>query len=301
MSEANLTTDSMFVDIPLGQIFADDEFNCRGKINPIDVYELAQDIQRKGLINPVLIEPCNEADKLKSGGRPYKLLAGYRRLMAHGVAKLATIKCQLLKKTLDASEALFVNLSENAQRQELNIMQEAKTIARLIELGHARDYIASRTGQSQGWVQVRTMLLELPEEVQKEAEVGMIGQSQIRELYSVFKKYGKEALFKATKLCKDAIIAGKKNVSVNPNRVDPNKKTLRKKGEVMKMMDHIRENIGGGLHLRCMAWCCGEISTQELYEGIRTIAEAKGLEYKIPSNPILEGDINTALQDLVES
>ena len=48
------------VDIPLTEIDADENFNCRGKIAPIDVVDLAKDITERGLIQPVSVAPIEK-------------------------------------------------------------------------------------------------------------------------------------------------------------------------------------------------------------------------------------------------
>lgn len=268
--------DSEIKNIPLKDILADDDFNCRGQIAPIDVVDLAKDIEIRGLIQPVVVVPHDSQDY------KFRLIAGFRRYTAHKVIERKDIQCIIRKDVVNEADARFFNLAENIQRKELNVLQEAFALAKLKNLGISETDCGERLGKSRGWVQIRYMLLALPHEVQQEVAAGFIAHSQIRDLYTVLKDAGKEACFDATRKIKDAKILGKK-VSVSAKNKNPKTKRHRTRGEIFEMMEHIQDTIGNGLFTRCMAWCAGEISNADLYISCREYAEKEGKTWQIPA------------------
>ena len=267
--------------IPLSQIHLDDDFNSRGKFSPIDVVDLAKAIDRQGLIQPVTVMPYTEQEYLDTGFK-YKLLAGYRRSYAHKVLKKDTIAA-IVHARMSDDEALFFNLSENLERKDLTILQEANALKRLKVLGVTEDDCSRRIGKSRGWVQVRYMLLALPVDIQAEVDAGFVNQEQIRELYSIMNKYGMTAVFEATKEIKEAKILGRKNAIMDPKKKNPGTKRHRTRKEIVLLLEHVMSTVGAGLHSRCLAWASGEISTTEVFQDIKVYADSIGKFYSVPT------------------
>jgi ParB family chromosome partitioning protein len=268
--------------IPLTEIDNDENFNCRGPILPIDVIDLANDIKEKGLIQPILIAPYSEENQ-KEKGKKYQLLSGFRRFMAHKVNGATTIQCVVKEKALPEADARIFNLAENIQRKDLNILQEARAIKRLKDLGVGQEEAVRRLGKSRGWIQIRYMLLGLPEELQKEAAAGSFTQTEIRNLNTIFIRNGKEETFEVAKKLIKSKERGEK-ISIKPkSKNHKHSKKVRDRTEIFTMMNHMREFIGNGLYTRALAWAVGEISEMELYYSIKLYAEEMGKTYSIPN------------------
>lgn len=274
-------------DIPLIEILDDENFNCRGKILPIDVVDIAKDIERQGLIQPVTVCPLKDN---KYPTKKYRLLAGFRRFMAHRVLKRDTIRAMVKEIALSEVDARLINLAENLQRKDLNVVQEAKALQGLINLNITETDIALRLGQSRGWVQIRAMLLKLPEDIQKEVQAGVVGHVNIRELYMVHRTGNKEALFKMVRALKDAKMKGLKNVKVHPEKYKLDKKMLRDKRDIEKMTEHLVDTIGSGLYTRTLAWASGNITLEQLFQHIETYADQNGLTYVRPDPETLKAE-----------
>lgn len=252
--------DKMLVaELPIENVIPVSSFNCRGQIQPVDVMDLVNDIQHNGLLQPVVVSPI-------PGGK-YKLVAGYRRYMALSILQRKTIPCVIttLRATVDQ---LIFNLSENLQRKDLTITQEANALRAIMEQGLSEEKTAARIGRSRGWVQIRFMLLKLPEIVIKEVESGMVTTNRIRELYSIYCTCGEEELYTAVRLIKDAKIKGSATPILSIEKRKDSKRA-RTKGEVCAMMDFCGNTIGYGLHTRALAWAIGEITTAELFEDFK--------------------------------
>ena len=259
------------------------ELNCRGILTPIDVIDLARDIKDKGLIQPVVVSPYDDAQQSLTG-KKYRLIAGFRRYMAHIVN--ASTKIETVVRTMSSElEALTFNLSENIQRADLNILQEARAIKRLQDFGLTESEAGHQLGMSRGWIQVRFMLLKFPEDIQKEAAAGIINQQNIRDLYTIYHNADSlEELYIAVKTLKVQKLRGQTGkVQANSNRTKPqNRKRQRKRGEIFEMMGVIQKAVGNGFHTRTLAWAAGEITDLDFYASLREFANEQGLDFQIP-------------------
>jgi ParB/RepB/Spo0J family partition protein len=267
------------IELKITDLHDDDSFNCRGKITPIDVIDLAKDIKEHGLHQPIVVSAYDDAKQMMTG-KKYRVLAGFRRIMAHRVNDVKTITA-VVKPPMSEIEALKVNLSENIQRANLTILQEALAIKRLKEYGVTENDTANQLGMSRGWVQVRFMLLSLPEEIQKEASAGYISQTNIRDLYSLYKKTGdKQQIFESVKRLKEGKERGQEVKVAQTKEQILSKKCIRKRSDIFAMMEHIQESaIGNGPWTRAMAWCAGEISTGQLIISLQKYATYQNIDY----------------------
>ena len=153
---------------------------------------------------------------------------------------------------------------------------------RLSTYAFTEDEIARRIGKSRGWVQVRTMLLQLPEEVQKEVEAGFVNQTQVRELYTIYRSSGTAAVYSAVKDLKDAKIKGIKGKIVDPKKTSPDARRIRVRSEIVVMLENLYDITGPGLHTRCLAWASGEISDTDLFGSVKEWCEENGKPFTYP-------------------
>lgn len=139
-----------------------------GKLN-----ELARSVKCSGVVQPLLVRRL-PADM-------YELIAGERRMRASQRAGLTTVPCVI--RELTESETLEVQIVENAQREDVNAMDEARALARLREqLSYDVAEIAERIGKSEAHVYNMLKLCSLPEDVQALIYGGGISKSVAWEL-----------------------------------------------------------------------------------------------------------------------
>jgi ParB/RepB/Spo0J family partition protein len=219
-----------------------------------------------------------------SQGYKYKLILGYRRYKAHQLLGLKDIKAIVDGNEWDEERARILNMTENLLRQNLNILEEALTLAKLKEQGLGQFEIADEIGQSRGWVQVRTMLLEMPKEVQYEAALGYFTEVMIRDLYTIYKNEGKVKCFQAVRQVKDAKRRGEK-IQIVKRKSHPFQKRVRKRNEVNQLNETLMDLFGPCLASRCLAWASGEISDFEVHQSLKRYAEKLDKEYEIPFTP----------------
>ena len=253
-------------EIPLNKIFNDTSFNCRGFITPLDVKSLAENIKERGLQFPITVQP-----KFDVPGLPdeydFRIIAGHRRYMAFKILKIETIPA-MIRRGLSEIDARLMNLSENLIREDLNIKQEADAVRALRVLNLTQEDIANELGKSRTWVQIRLHLLRLPKEIQDEAAAGFLNQTQIRQIHGM---KDKDKQFEALRKIKTAIKLGQKGISVEKKpQENPDKAKRRSTKEVQDLMNIFAGQKYFGLHLRCLAWTNGNITTRTLFNDIKT-------------------------------
>jgi ParB-like partition proteins len=118
--------------------------------------ELADSIGRYGVLSPLTVRPS---------GSKWELVAGERRLRAAKLAGLQEVPC--ISLDVGDAESGVIALVENLQRRDLDYIEEARGIARLIEsFGLSQEEVAQRLGKSQSSVANKLRLLHLPPDVQ---------------------------------------------------------------------------------------------------------------------------------------
>ena len=274
--------------LPIEDVWADSDFNCRGAISAIDVHELASDIDKNGLIQPVTVAPLTpeqSADcEAKSGRlRRFRLIAGYRRHTSMKVLQKSHIPCIIREDMQDEKKARLFNLSENLHRKDLDILQEVSALRPLREeQGLTEADAAKELGRSRGWVQIRYMMMAMPEEINNEIAAYKLTNKQVRNLYSIYGTAGIDSTITALKTMKDGKAKGR-TVLINANHKDTNKPRLRSRSDILGLLDHLGScGIPVGIHNRSLAWAAGEISDGELHRSLLTLAEIEGYVYHLP-------------------
>jgi len=269
-------------EIPCADIFSDDDFNCRGDISAVDVVDLAKDIDQNGLQQPIVVQKNPRSDL---SPLPWRIIAGHRRFKACAVVlKKSHIPCVIKTENISEEQALVLNFTENLHRKQLNILQEAKVCQRFLALGLNEYKIAQRLGQSRGWVQVRCMLLAMPDEVKEAAASGVYTQENIRTIY----EYPAEKRLDAAKTIKEIKESAKKRTEGKKELVkapfNPELKKRRGQADIVEMQNHIYETLGGnGFATRLLGWVTGYVSDGDIYAELKKVADKVGRPYTPPS------------------
>lgn len=134
--------------------------------------ELAASIKEFGIVQPVVV---------RKKGRSYELVAGERRLRAAGLAGLT--KVPAIVKDYDDAKMMEIALIENIQRHDLNPIEEAQGLRRLMqEFKLTQEQTAEKVGRSRSAVTNILRLLNLPEQVQKQIINGVLTMGQAKQL-----------------------------------------------------------------------------------------------------------------------
>lgn len=260
-------------------IAVDNDFNCRDTVNPIEVRELAKNIQQNGLIEPIVVRKCPE--KRAHLGKAWQLIAGYRRISAWTLlAKEDPEKYALIPATIiavDDKAAFQINLSENVARAGLNIKEEAKACGRLLAGGMTQMQIADALGMSRGWVQNRLRMYDLKPAIQEEIVNLGLQPTVINQIAALPTE---EEQFAAIRKITDAKLRGEKvkNVVINDKKKEAAKeaKTVPNRDDVLKMIELVGDSLGYGLPTRLLAWTQGMVDDNTIVGEIRQEVEKLG-------------------------
>ena len=138
--------------------------------------ELAESINAQGVIQPVVVRPI-------SGGK-FEIIAGERRWRAAQKAGLRDIPC-VVRET-DDNAALAMALIENIQREDLNPLEEALALKRLVdEFDLTHQQAADAVGRSRAAVSNLLRLLELPEVIRKLVDERQLEMGHARALLTL--------------------------------------------------------------------------------------------------------------------
>ena len=152
------------------------KYQPRSHMNQIALNELAESIKTQGIMQPILVRSV--------GDQKYEIIAGERRWRA---AKLANLKkVPILIKDIPDESALVMALIENIQREDLNSIEEAKGIQRLIDdFGMTHESASHILGKSRTTVTNLLRLLHLSKHVQKALIEGKIEMGHARVMLSL--------------------------------------------------------------------------------------------------------------------
>ena len=149
------------------------KYQPRTQMNDDALEELAASIREHGVMQPILVRPID-------GGR-FEIVAGERRWRAAKRAGLSEVPA--LVKTVPDQSALALALIENIQREDLNPLEQANGLQRLIdEFGMTHDAAAKAVGRSRSAVTNLLRLRELAKPVQAYLMHGQIDMGHARAL-----------------------------------------------------------------------------------------------------------------------
>lgn len=135
--------------------------------------ELANSIERNGVLQPLLVRPMADGS--------YQLVAGERRWRASRLAGLTEVPVVI--KEMSDEQAMEIALIENLQREDLNPIEEAEGLYLLIERYNlTQEEAAARVGRSRPAIANALRLLNLPEEVRNMTKDGKISAGHARAL-----------------------------------------------------------------------------------------------------------------------
>ena len=151
------------------------KFQPRTNFDESKLEELANSIKQSGVIQPIAVR-----DDIADPGK-FEIIAGERRWLAAQKAGLHKVPVVILN--LSDSQTLEVAIVENIQRENLNVVEEAKAYSRLTkEFGYDQDRIANMMSKSRSHISNTLRLLTLPKDVINMIEEGMISAGQARPL-----------------------------------------------------------------------------------------------------------------------
>lgn len=141
-----------------------------------EITELSESIKNQGLIQPIVVREI-------SGGM-YEIIAGERRWRACQLAGLHSVSCVVM--SVDEKNVYELALIENIQRENLNVIEEAKAYKNLIELnGLKNEELSKKIGKSSSHISNLIRILDLDDEIHQMIIDGKISMGHARALIGV--------------------------------------------------------------------------------------------------------------------
>ncbi len=148
----------------------------RKKFKQKEIDELATSIKSQGILQPIIVRRLDEGS--------YEIIAGERRWRAAQLAGMHDIDCVI--KKFDEDKLLEAALIENIQREDLNVIEEAKAYHQILKNKKTtNEGLAKISGKSSSHVSNILRLLELEEEIQEMVVDGRLSMGHARALIGV--------------------------------------------------------------------------------------------------------------------
>lgn len=167
----NETKDSDIVEIPLTEIRSN-PYQPRKEFDEKSLSEFAESIKEHGVIQPIIV---------KKSIKGYEIIAGERRTRASKMAGKTTIPAII--RDFSDQEMMEIALIENIQREDLNPIEEAEALAKIIESSKmTQEEAAKKFGKSRSYITNILGLLGLPEQTKQYVREGKISMGHARVL-----------------------------------------------------------------------------------------------------------------------
>ena len=234
-------------------------FQPRVDMRPESLQELADSIKAQGVIQPIVVRPIPGPAEQR-----YEIIAGERRWRAAQLAGLADIPAVI--RSVSDNAAIAMALIENIQREDLNPLEEARALDRLVrEFNVTHQQAAEAVGRSRAAVSNLLRLLELAPEVaqhleRREIEMGharaLLGLPSRRQQVEVAARVVRDGLsVRATEAAVRAVVSAKTGAKADESasvgaRIDPN---------VLHLQQELTEKLGAAVSIQSAAGGKGKL------------------------------------------
>ncbi|MFT4266429.1 MAG: ParB/RepB/Spo0J family partition protein [Xenophilus sp.] len=158
-------------------------YQPRTRMDEGALYELAESIKAQGIMQPILVRRL-DATQAEAKNAPYEIIAGERRFRAAKLAGLMEVP--VLVRDVPDEAAAAMSLIENIQREDLNPLEEAQGLQRLVsEFGLTHEAAAQAVGRSRSAASNLLRLLNLAEPVQGLLMAGDLDMGHARALLAL--------------------------------------------------------------------------------------------------------------------
>ncbi len=233
--------DSELKKLPVEKI-SKGEYQPRLSMDPDALQDLAESIKAQGLVQPVVVR------RLEGGN--YELIAGERRWRASQIAGLHTIPAII--RDIPDQAAAAMSLIENIQREDLNPLEEALAMSRLIaDFGLTHQQTAESVGRSRTAVTNLLRLIELEDKTKELLDTRQLDMGHARALLAL---KGQEQISTAVQVAKKQMsvreterLVKKLTASTDDNK---SKAPIKKALEVQKLEERLSETLGARVDIQ---------------------------------------------------
>jgi ParB family transcriptional regulator, chromosome partitioning protein len=219
------------------------KYQPRSDMRAESLGELADSIKARGLVQPILVRPLPRPDPTAS--QRYEIIAGERRWRAAQMAGLAEIPAVI--RDVPDEDAVAMALIENIQRENLNPLEEARALLRLIEeFGLTHQAAAEAVGRSRAAVSNLVRLMELTDEVKEMLEHRQIEMGHARAILGLATR--RQQIEVATLVAKKSLSVRDTESLVrriiNPKASEPNGAAPAVDPDIHRLETEIAEKLG---------------------------------------------------------
>lgn len=209
------------------------KFQPRKDMNPEKLQELADSIKAQGIIQPIVVRLI--------GDDRYEIVAGERRWRAAQLAGLQQVP--VVVKDIDDRATMAIALIENIQRQDLNPLEEADALKRLLdEYSLTHQQVADAVGKSRVTVTNLLRLIELQSEVKKLLINGQLEMGHARALLSLDSA---KQIAAAQKIAREGLTVRAAEKLVKELLGDPKSKiTKTVDHDTLRLQEHLTAKLG---------------------------------------------------------
>lgn len=229
------------------------KYQPRTLMDEESIKSLAASIKQQGLMQPIIVR------KIIGSNDKYEVIAGERRLRAAKLAQLSTVP--VIIKVVDDENAAIMALVENIQREDLNPLEEARGLKRLLdEFALTHEQISDVIGRSRSATSNLLRLLNLAMPVQEMLLNNQIDMGHARALLSLPTI---EQIQIAQHIVARALSVRETERLVNEGLKDKEKKTkalLTPNADIAKMQDALSDRLGTTVDLKANARGKGKLT-----------------------------------------
>jgi ParB family transcriptional regulator, chromosome partitioning protein len=228
------------------------KYQPRTSMNPESLAELADSIRAQGVMQPILVRPVE--------GDLYEIIAGERRFRASQLAGLSDVP--VLVKNVPDEAALAMALIENIQREDLNPLEEAQGVQRLIrEFSFTHEQAAQAIGRSRSATSNLLRLLNLAAPVQEMLLGGRLDMGHARALLAVDSAHqvqlGHQIVLKGLSVREaETLVARSQRAASVPAA------SVKRSRDVERLEEELADTLGAVVHLNADAKGKGKLVIQ---------------------------------------
>ena len=209
------------------------KYQPRKDINPEKLQELADSIKAQGVIQPIVVRQVSH--------EKYEIVAGERRWRAAQLAGLTQVP--IVIREMDDRSAMAIALIENIQREDLNPLEEAEALRRLLdEFEMTHQHIAEAIGKSRTTVTNLLRLMDLQPEVKKLLLSNQLEMGHARALLSVD---GLKQVALANKVVKEGLTVRATERLVKDSHAEPKVQKIKViDNDTLRLQDDLTAKLG---------------------------------------------------------
>lgn len=226
------------------------KYQPRSQMDPAAIAELAESIRAQGMIQPILARAM--------GSERYEIIAGERRWRAAQQAGLKEVP--VIVRDVPDQAALAMALIENIQREDLNAVEEASGLQRLItDFGLSHQEVATAVGRSRSAVTNLLRLLQLPQAIQRMMADGVLEMGHGRALIPLVQTERQLELAHAVATHGLSVRETERLVAKSLSGAQRAKADNRGDPDVRRLEDELSDSLGGRVEVRMRSKKAGKL------------------------------------------